>query len=163
MDLKRQQLIYAVKIAVASLKTENEVLKKAVGLIDAFSPDFNWTGIYMLRNGVLEVGPYIGPTTEHTRIELNKGICGAAASQKKSLIVDDVNADPRFLTCSLTTRSEIVVPLMDGQTCLGEIDIDSDKPSHFTDDDRRMLEEIAAVVVQRLREIVGQNPRGSAR
>jgi L-methionine (R)-S-oxide reductase len=153
MDLKRQQLIYAVKIAVASLKTENEVLKKAVGLIDAFSPDFNWTGVYMMRNGVLEVGPYVGPTTEHTRIELNKGICGAAASQKKSLIVDDVNTDPRFLACSLTTRSEIVVPLMNGSTCLGEIDIDSDKPSNFTDADRVMLEEIAAVVVEHLRRV----------
>jgi len=102
---------------------------------------------------VLEVGPYIGPVTEHTRIELNEGICGAAASQKKSVIVDDVNADSRFLACSLTTRSEIVVPLMDGQACLGEIDIDSNKPSNFTDDDRRMLEEIAAAVVDRLKQI----------
>lgn len=107
----------------------------------------------MLRHGVLEVGPYVGPPTKHTRIELNKGICGAAASQKRSLIVDDVNADPRFLACSLTTRSEIVVPLMDGHACLGEIDIDSDKPSHFTDDDRLMLEEIAAEVVIRLKQI----------
>ena len=153
MDIRRQQLIYAVKIAIASLKAENEILRKTVELIDAFSPDFNWTGIYMMRDGVLEVGPYVGPTTEHTRIELNQGICGAAASQKKSVIVDDVNADPRFLACSLTTRSEIVVPLMDGQTCLGEIDIDSDKPSNFTDDDRRMLEEIAAVVVQHLKRV----------
>jgi len=152
-DIKRQQLIYAVKIAIASLKTEQDILRRTVELIDAFSPDFNWTGFYMMRGGVLEVGPYIGPRTEHTRIELMAGICGAAASQKKSIIVDDVNADPRFLACSLTTRSEIVVPLMDGYTCLGEIDIDSDKPSNFTDDDRRMLEEIAAVVVVRLKQI----------
>jgi len=153
MDLKRQQLVYAVKIAVAGLKSEPEVFRKAVGLIDVFSPDFNWTGIYLMRNGVLEVGPYIGPKTEHTRIELNAGICGAAASQKKSIIVDDVTSDPRFLACSLSTRSEIVVPLMDGTTCLGEIDIDSDKPSHFTEDDRHMLEEIAAAVVERLKQI----------
>jgi len=153
MDIKRRQLVYAVKIAIAGLKNEQEILKKTVDLIDAFSPDFNWTGVYMLRNGVLEVGPYVGPPTEHTRIELNKGICGAAASQKKSLIVDDVNADPRFLACSLTTRSEIVVPLMDGHTCLGEIDIDSDRPSHFTEDDRLMLEEIATEVVARLKRI----------
>ena len=86
-------------------------------------------------------------------IELNKGICCAAASQKKSIIVEDVNADPRFLACSLTTRSEIVVPLMDGHTCLGEIDIDSDKPGYFTDEDRQMLEEIAAVVVERFRQV----------
>lgn len=153
MDIRKQQLIYAVKITVAGLRTEQEILQKTVELIDAFSADFNWTGFYMMRNEALKVGPYIGPKTEHTRIELNAGICGAAASQKKSLIVDDVSADSRFLACSLTTRSEIVVPLMDGSTCLGEIDIDSDKPSNFTDDDRRMLEEIAAVVVDRLRQI----------
>jgi len=153
MDLKRQQLVYGIKIAISSLKTEKEVLQKAVEFIDAYSPDFNWTGIYMMRSGVLEVGPYIGPETEHTRIELNSGICGAAASQKKSIIVDDVNADERFLACSVNTRSEIVVPLMDGHECLGEIDIDSDKPGNFTDDDRAMLEEIAAVVVERLKQI----------
>jgi L-methionine (R)-S-oxide reductase len=153
MGSKRPQLVQAVRAAIAEQKTEQGILRKTVELINAFSTDFNWTGFYMLRNGVLEVGPYIGPVTEHTRIELDSGICGAAASQKKSVIVDDVNADPRFLACSLTTRSEIVVPLMDGQTCLGEIDIDSDKPSHFTDDDRVMLEEIAAVVVKRLKQI----------
>ena len=153
MDLKRQQLIYGIKISIASLGTEEEVLRKTVEFIDAYSPDFNWTGIYMMHDGALEIGPYIGPETEHTRIELNSGICGAAASQKKSIIVDDVNADERFLACSTKTRSEIVVPLMDGHECLGEIDVDSDKPSNFTDDDRAMLEEIAASIVERLKQI----------
>jgi GAF domain-containing protein len=153
MEAKRQQLVRTVRTAIAGQKTEQEILQKAIELIDAFSANFNWTGFYVMRDGVLEVGPYIGPKTEHTRIELNSGICGAAATQKKSVIVDDVKSDPRFLACSLTTRSEIVVPLMDGQTCLGEIDIDSDKMSNFTDDDRRMLEEIASVVVDRLKQI----------
>jgi GAF domain-containing protein len=153
MNEKRLQLIEDVKSALAGIRGEDEVLGKAVELIDAFSPGFNWTGIYMMKHGALEVGPYIGPVTEHTRIELNNGICGAAASQKKSIIVNDVNADPRFLACSINTRSEIVVPLMDGDTCLGEIDVDSDKPGHFTGDDRRMLEEIAKVVVKRLKQV----------
>lgn len=153
MEPKRQQLVEAVRAAVTGGKTETEIFQKAIELIDAFSSDFNWTGFYMMRDGVLEVGPYIGPKTEHTRIELSSGICGAAATQKKSVIVDDVKSDPRFLACSITTRSEIVVPLMDGRTCLGEIDIDSNKPSNFTDDDRRMLEEIAIVVVERLKQI----------
>ncbi len=153
MDMKRQQIVYGVKIATASQNTEEDVLRKAVELIDTYSRDYNWTGIYMLRNGVLEVGPYIGPETEHTRIELDAGICGAAASQKKTIVVDDTNADERFLACSVSTRSEIVVPLMDGHECLGEIDIDSNKPGFFTDDDREMLEEIATVVVERLKQV----------
>lgn len=149
----RSTLIENVRRNIAEFATEDGVLRRAAELIDAFSSDFNWTGFYMLRDGVLEVGPYVGPVTEHTRIELNSGICGAAASQKATVIVDDVNADPRFLACSLTTRSEIVVPLMDGDSCIGEIDIDSDKPSHFTHEDRKMLEMIAALVVARLKQL----------
>lgn len=153
MEAKRQKLIDDVKKAIARETTEFDVLDAAVRVIDASSDGFNWTGFYMMRDGVLEVGPYIGPVTEHTRIELNTGICGAAATQKQSVIVDDVRSDERFLACSLSTRSEIVVPLMDGDVCLGEIDIDSDKPSFFTTEDREMLEQVAAVVVERLKLI----------
>ena len=107
----------------------------------------------MMRGNHLEVGPYVGPETSHTRIELNRGICGAAATQKKSLTVDDVRSDPRFLACSVSTRSELVVPLMDGDTCLGEIDIDSDTPSFFARQDQQMLEAVAKVIVTRLGQI----------
>ena len=153
MEARRQELIDSIRTAIASATTEEEILRTAAELIDAFSEHFNWTGFYMMRGDVLEVGPYVGPVTEHTRIELNKGICGAAASQKQSIIVDDVRADERFLACSISTRSEIVVPLMDGEVCLGEIDIDSNQPSHFTPDDRTMLEQVAKVVVERLRGV----------
>ena len=153
MEPTRQQLVDNVRIAIADKTSERDILQAAIELIDAYSDDFNWTGFYMLRDGVLEVGPYVGPETPHTTIELNAGICGAAASQKQTVIVDDVNADPRFLACSLTTRSEIVVPLMDGDTVLGEIDIDSNKPANFTEKDRAMLEATATVVVARLRKV----------
>ncbi|MFQ6009096.1 MAG: GAF domain-containing protein [Candidatus Zixiibacteriota bacterium] len=153
MNNVRKQLVEKIKRSVANKKTETEVLRTVVELIDGFSDGYNWTGIYMMRDGVLEIGPYIGPPTPHTRIELNQGICGAAASQKQAIIVDDVNADPRFLACSTSTRSEIVVPLMDGDTCLGEIDIDSDCSSYFKFEDKEMLEAIAAVIVARLKEI----------
>jgi L-methionine (R)-S-oxide reductase len=153
MDNERAQLVDNVRIAIAGSKTEQEVLASAVGLIDAYSEYFNWTGFYLLRDGALEVGPYIGPKTEHTKIALGQGICGAAAEHKETIIVDDVAADPRFLACSLTTRSEIVVPLMDGDNCLGQIDIDSDRTNNFTAEDRRMLEEVADVLVNRLIQI----------
>ncbi len=152
MDNHRQQLVDNIRIAIASENDQTKILQHAVELIDAFSEDYDWTGFYLLNGDTLEVGPYIGPETPHKRIPLNEGLCGAAASEKKSIVVDDVNADPRFLACSLTTRSEIVVPLMDGETCLGEIDIDSNKPYYFSDDDRKMLEAVAEVVVQRLKE-----------
>ena len=83
------------------------------------------------------LGPYLGKPSPHTRIPLNRGICGAAATQKATIIVDDVNADPRYLACSIETKSEIVVPIMRGDEVLGEIDIDSDRPAAFGASDRR--------------------------
>lgn len=155
IDDRRTQLIDNIRIAISNANNETDILKFAVDLIDSFSDGFNWTGFYMMRNGALEVGPYLGPETPHTRIELDKGVCGAAATQKKTISVDNVQADSRYLTCSLTTKSEIVVPLMDGDHCIGEIDVDSDQPSFFKNDDRVMLEAISEIVVKRLREIGG--------
>lgn len=153
MEGRRQRLIDDVRSAIAVKLTRQDILDTAIHLIDDFSPNFDWSGFYMMDGNQLVVASYIGPETPHTVIPLNSGICGAAASQKRSVVVDDVQSDPRFLACSISTRSEIVVPLMDGDRVLGEIDIDSNTPSFFTDDDRVMLEAVAAIVVTRLKEI----------
>ncbi len=153
MDGHRRQLVDNIRIAIASLDDETEVLKTAAEMIDGYSDGYNWTGFYMMRGDHLQVGPYVGPKTEHTKIELNRGICGAAASSQKTIRVRDVQSDPRFLSCSLSTRSEIVVPLMDGNRCLGEIDIDSDQPSFFSNQDQTMLEDLATIIVARLRQL----------
>ena len=153
IDDARTQLVDNIRIAIAQANDEQDILKAAVELIDAFSDNFHWTGFYMLRDGKLHVGPYIGPETDHTVIELDSGICGAAALHKESIIIDDVLSDTRFLACSFSTRSEIVVPLMDGEIVLGEIDIDSNNPTNFTTQDQQMLELAAQVVVNRLKEI----------
>lgn len=153
IDNARRQLVDNIRIAIAQHNNPDGVFKAAVELIDGFSEDFHWTGVYLMKGDKLEVGPYIGPPTPHTVIPLNQGICGAAASQRQTIIVPDVRSDPRFLACSLTTRSEIVVPLMDGQTVLGEIDIDSNRPGNFTPADREMLELVAREIVQRLKQL----------
>ena len=88
----------------------------------------------------------------HTRIPLGRGICGAAATAKTTIIVDDVNADPRYLACSIETRSEIVVPIIEDGEVLGEIDIDSDTPAAFGDADRHLLEQVAALLAESLSE-----------
>ncbi len=155
MDGEQKQLIDNIRIALSDKENENDILKAAVELLDAYSTGFDWTGVYIMRDGVLEVGPYLGPETPHTKIELNSGICGAAATGKKSIIVDDVTGDARFLACFPDTRSEIVVPLMDGDICLGEIDIDSNQNSFFSNDDRLMLEEIASMLVTRIKQVRG--------
>jgi GAF domain-containing protein len=112
-------------------------------------PYCNWTGFYMLDlndDQTLILGPYIGAPTPHIRIPVTQGICGAAAASGKTVIVDDVNSDPRYLSCSIQTKSEIVVPIYAHGKVTGEIDIDSHTPAAFTQADRNFLEEAATIV-----------------
>lgn len=108
---------------------------------------YDWVGIYWVDDPTHELvlGPWIGPeATEYTRIPMGVGICGAAAASGKTEIVDDVNADPRYLACFATTRSEIVVPIFHDGQVVGEIDIDGSDPSAYGETDARFLEEVAA-------------------
>ncbi|MFN2484080.1 MAG: GAF domain-containing protein [Candidatus Limnocylindria bacterium] len=109
--------------------------------------NYNWVGIYWIDGDELVLGPWTGPeATEHTRIPIGSGICGAAATSGRTEIVDDVNADPRYLACFASTQSEIVVPMFADGHVVGEIDIDADRPAAFTKDDALFLEEVAALV-----------------
>lgn len=111
----------------------------------AREPRYNWVGIYMVEGDELVLRAWDGPqATEHVRIPIGAGICGLAAGTKETVIVDDVNADPRYLACFMTTRSEIVVPMMRGEVCIGEIDIDGDAPGAFDSLDKLLLEDVAA-------------------
>jgi L-methionine (R)-S-oxide reductase len=111
---------------------------------------YNWVGFYMLEKGgpqdVLVLGPFRGTMTPHTRIPLNQGICGAAASTGRTIIVDDVSADPRYLACSLETKSEIVVPVFVEKKVVGELDIDSHFLAAFSPEDRALCEHAAAIL-----------------
>jgi GAF domain-containing protein len=107
-------------------------------------------GIYLLEGNELVLGPYLGKPSPHTRIPIGQGICGAAAREKQTIVVDDVNADERYLACSLETKSEIVVPIMIGERVLGEIDIDSDRAAAFGAADRQLLEQVATMLARKL-------------
>lgn len=115
---------------------------------------YNWVGFYMLEPGanppMLALGKFQGAMTPHTRIALNQGICGAAASSGKTIVVDDVRNDPRYLACSIETRSEIVVPIFVRGQVAGELDIDSHFLSAFTYEDRELVEYCAQIAGQRL-------------
>jgi L-methionine (R)-S-oxide reductase len=117
-----------------------------VKLIAKELTDYNWVGFYMLDPDdpqILVLGPFCGTATPHVRIPVSQGICGAAVAQEQTVIVDDVSSDPRYLSCSLETRSEIVVPIRVHGRIAGEIDIDSHSPAAFTQEDRRFLEACA--------------------
>ena len=122
----------------------------AVGVLKQEMPHYDWVGIYLLDGNELVLGPFVGKPSPHTRIPLGRGICGAAAAEKTTIVVDDVNADPRYLACSIETRSEIVVPIILAGEVLGEIDIDSNRLAAFGQEDRILLESVAALLAPML-------------
>lgn len=125
----------------------DEVLKKTVEVLADRFGHYSWVGVYLVEQDDLVLGPWKGPqATEHMRIPVGQGICGAAAASGRTEIVDDVNADPRYLACFLSTRSEIVVPIAYQGKIVGEIDIDSDTLAAFGDADRVFLERVATLV-----------------
>jgi GAF domain-containing protein len=151
-DQERDGLMTAIGSAIAAAPNADTAMRQTVALLKDGIPDYTWVGIYVLNGNELVLGPYVGKPSPHTRIPLGRGICGAAATEKATIVVDDVNADPRYLACSIETRSEIVVPIMQGADVLGEIDIDSDKPAAFGRRDRELLEPIASLLAERLSE-----------
>jgi GAF domain-containing protein len=150
--MDRSGLSQAISSAIAGAPNAGSAMRQAVELLKDGVPDYTWVGIYLLDGNELVLGPYVGKPSPHTRIPLGRGICGAAAAEKATIVVDDVNADSRYLACSIDTKSEIVVPIMRGADVLGEIDIDSDKPAAIGSRDRDLLEPIAALLAERISE-----------
>ncbi len=108
-------------------------------------PHYSWVGIYIVQGGDLVLRSWSGPSaTQHTRIPVGQGICGAAITAMDTILVPDVNEDPRYLQCFINTRSEIVVPILKGGAAIGEIDIDSESLDAFTPTDQSFLESVAS-------------------
>src|ERR1700677_763119 len=134
--------------------TADELMGGITALLNEQMLKYNWVGFYMLEPGanppVLALGHYRGAMTPHTRIPLNQGICGAAASSGKTVVVDDVKQDPRYLACSLETKSEIVVPVFVAEQVAGELNIDSHFSAAFGIEDQKLVQYCAEVVGKRL-------------
>lgn len=130
----------------------NDKLEKICHLLDQEIPYYNWTGFYF-KNGDKEeliLGPYVGAPTDHTVIPFGKGICGQVAVSNETFVVSDVNKESNYLSCSIDTKAEIVVPIIKNGENIGQIDIDSHSLDPFTDEDRELLEwlcnEIAKII-----------------
>lgn len=105
-------------------------------------PHYDWVGFYF-KNGdkpELKLGPYAGAPTDHTIIPFGKGICGQVALSNQNFVVPDVSAQDNYIACSITVKAEIVVPLFVNGENVGQIDIDSNTPDPFTEEDERFLE-----------------------
>ena len=113
-------------------------------LLNSAVPTYSWVGIYGVEGKDLVLDAWAGPAaTEHVRIPIGKGVCGYAAKAGRTEIVSDVSKDPRYLQCFLSTKAEIVVPIFNQGSVVGEIDIDSDQLDAFSSVDREFLEAVA--------------------
>lgn len=136
-----------VRTAIAEAAGPDAAAQRVVDLLHDRFPHYDWVGLYWVDGGDLVLGPWTGPqATEHTRIPIGTGVCGAAAASGLTEIVPDVSTDPRYLACFASTKSEIVVPIFDGSDVIGEIDIDGSDLDAFDSTDARFLEEIAALL-----------------
>jgi L-methionine (R)-S-oxide reductase len=132
----------------------SELMQAMVKMLHERMLKYNWVGFYMLEPGakppMLVLGAFEGAMTPHTRIPLNQGICGAAASTGQTVVVDDVSKDPRYLACSLETKSEIVVPVFVHGKVVGELDIDSHFAAAFTSEHQELVQYCAGLVGKKL-------------
>ena len=150
LDQLRQEI--SILLNRTALKTDIR-LQQVCDLLKNTVPHYDWVGFYF-KNGdknELKLGPYAGEPTDHTIIPFGKGICGQVAVSNQNFVVPDVKAQDNYIACSLTVKAEIVVPLfVDGEN-IGQIDIDSNTPDPFTEDDERFLEfvnrEVAKILV----------------
>ena len=147
---KSSDLIRELDALPVTAASAEALMLDIVTLLHAKLTKYNWVGFYMLEReadrDMLVLGPFKGSMTPHTRIPLNQGICGAAASTGKTVVVDDVGSDSRYLACSLETKSEIVVPVFVHGKVAGELDIDSHFLAAFGPDDRLLCEHAASLL-----------------
>ena len=138
-----KEILLNIDTAVGA-ETGKPARESVVKLLNSAVPTYSWVGIYLVEGNDLVLDAWSGPAaTEHVRIPVGKGICGFAAKAGRTEIVSDVGKDPRYLECFLSTRAEIVVPIMKGGSVVGEIDIDSDQLDAFSSIDREFLEAVA--------------------
>ena len=149
---KRALYVSLEKQARGLLDGEHDPIANAANLASLIFhvlPDLNWAGFYFLRGDELLVGPFQGKPA-CVRIAMGRGVCGTAAAERKTLVVEDVDSFPGHIPCDAESRSEVVVPLLsrDGQSLLGVLDIDSPEPGRFDEVDAHGLERIAAVYTE---------------
>lgn len=149
---QQQDIAKELTTLATAADSVEDLMSIMVGRLAERLAHYDWVGFYMIEKGgvgedpMLVLGPYVGAVTPHTRIPLNQGICGAAVTTGRTVVVDDVNSDPRYLACSIETKSEIVVPIRLKGEVVGELDIDSHAPAAFTADDRQLVEHCARLV-----------------
>jgi len=142
-----------IETIFSSDELTNDKLQKVCQLLHDEIPYYNWVGFYF-RNGdkeELKLGPYVGAATDHTIIPFGKGICGQVAVSNETFVVPDVSKEDNYLSCSIDTKSEIVVPIFKNEENIGQIDIDSHELDPFTEEDVKLLDFVCEKVAEILK------------
>lgn len=149
---QRAAVLSEIDRELAAVSGAESSMDAAMRTISRQLPHYNWVGVYLLNGDALELGPYVGAATDHTRIPVGRGVCGTAVAQNANQVIDDVRTLDNYLACSVETRSEIVVLIRDPRdgSILGQIDADGHAVGAFDASDEALLEEIAARLAPRL-------------
>ncbi len=146
--------LYADLTALANSNLPAETrLRKCVEALHRARPRHQWTGVYFLRGQTLQLGPYVGAATEHTRIAVGEGLCGQAIANDKDMDVADVTAAPGYLACSVGTRAEAIALIRYQGKVLGQIDVDSDTAGEFGEEAMRSLRAVAEIIAPLVAEL----------
>jgi L-methionine (R)-S-oxide reductase len=149
-----QSALDTIRSLTAVPQSPTETFGQVLRVIHDRLPKYQWVGVYVLHGENLDLGPYVGAATEHTRIPVGRGVCGAAVLHERNQLVEDVSTQSNYLSCSPTVRAEIVVLVWQGAKLLGLIDADSDAVGAFTAEDERFLQQVAELLAPTLTKLL---------
>lgn len=147
---KEEQYRFLMPQIAALVEGETDLIANMANICAALKVQFNflWAGFYLVKNNELVLGPFQGPVA-CTRIAFGKGVCGSSWKEKRAIIVPDVDFFPGHIACSSLSRSEVVIPLIENEKVVAVLDVDSDQLNQFDDTDKRYLEEISNLLLNK--------------
>ena len=143
------QLHEAVEALTADESDGVANMANVAALLWEFLPDLNWAGFYRMVEGELVLGPFMGRPA-CIRIPIGKGVCGVAAAERETQLVEDVHSFPGHIACDAVTNSELVVPVIRNGDVVAVIDLDSPSKARFDEEDRAGIERVAAIISERI-------------
>lgn len=143
------QLLFQLKYLLMDVNDNIANLSNTSAIIDFYLDDINWAGFYIYKDGELVLGPFQG-LPACVKIKMGNGVCGTAAAEFKTLVVDDVDAFPGHIACDSASKSEIVIPFKVDNQLYGVLDIDSPIHNRFDEIDRVNLENVVNLLVEYL-------------
>jgi putative methionine-R-sulfoxide reductase with GAF domain len=146
MAVTKENVFDSIRLIVSGAENRVEKARKITEEIRKFGP-YRWVGLYDVGETEVSIIAYSGPSAPaYPTFPIGKGLTGTAIKEKKTVVVGDVTKDPRYLTAFGSTKSEIIIPIVDSHSgiVVGTIDVESERTNAFSDADRKALEDCAA-------------------